>query len=101
LNASFSVFIARHGQNVYDITGKLIKNVGGDVFQGHRSIDPLDATFLDGNLLRSRSVSFFVSYEFINQMWLEAWLDSEAVENVHGAQTFHNTTFGAMLRTEL
>lgn len=66
----------RHGENVYDVSGQLIKNVGGDVLQGHRSVDSDVATFLDGNLVKSQTVqarailepitNFFVSgiYEY-------------------------------------
>jgi hypothetical protein len=102
-NLTFSLRVAsvRHGENYIDPgTGKLI-NVGGDVFQGHRPIDPLDAHFLDGILLRSRSFEFLTTYEIVNQIWLDGWLLYESEENASLNSTTKNTTFGARVRMEL
>lgn len=102
-NLSFSarVTLIRHGDNIVDNTGLLIKNVGGDVFQGHRSTDPLDAAFLDGILHKSRIIEFFGTYEFVNQIWLDGWLRSDSDENTITGITMKNTTFGGRLRLEL
>jgi hypothetical protein len=71
------------------------------VYQGHRSTDPLDATFLDGNRINTRAFQFLVTYEFINQMWLEGWVETESTEHVSARVTQKNTTFGVRVRTEL
>ncbi len=102
-NLSFSlrVTLVRHGANYFvtDTTGRpKLVNVGGDVFQGHRSVDPLNAAFLDGKLVKSRSIQFSSTYEFINQMWLDGWLELDTSER---SVTVKNTTFGLRLRTEL
>jgi len=62
---------SRHGENIYDINGLLVKNVGGSVLQGHRSSDADNAPFLDGELITTNKlqlkaicepiVNFFVS----------------------------------------
>lgn len=100
LMLSLRVTLARRGENEYDSTGKLLRNVGGDVFQGHRAIDPRDAYFLDGILVKSRLVQFFATYEFINQMWLEAWFESDAEENTRTGSSAKNTSIGGRLRFE-
>ncbi len=101
LTLSLRVLLTRKGENVYDAQGRLVKNVGGDVFQGHRAVDPLDAVFLDGNLVKSRTVEFYVTYEFINQMWLEGWFHSESIQHVADGTTTKNSTGGIRLRAEL
>ncbi len=86
---------------MYDANGMLVKNVGGDVFQPHRSTDPLDATFLDGILFKSRTIQFFATYEIVNQIWVDGWLQSDSVENTSIGLTEKNTALGARLRMEL
>lgn len=101
LTFSLRVTSVRHGENYIDPgTGKLV-NVGGDVFQGHRPTDPLDAHFLDGILIRSRSLEFLATYEIVNQIWLDGWLLYESAENTSLNRTTKNTTFGARVRMEL
>lgn len=46
LNATYT----RHGRNVFDENGNLIKNVGGDPLQTRRPEDPLSVIFLDGDM---------------------------------------------------
>lgn len=101
LTVSLRVLLSRKGENVHDAQGRLVKNVGGDVFQGHRAIDPLDAFFLDGNLVKSRTVEFYVTYELVNQMWLEGWFTAESVQDVAAGVTAKNSTGGIRLRAEL
>lgn len=101
-NLSFSlrVTFVRHGENTYDTNGMLVKNVGGDVFQGHRPADPSDATFLDGILFKSRMIQFLVTYEPVNQIWVDGWLQSDSEKNTSNGVTDQNTAFGARLRVE-
>ena len=102
-NLSFSAHVqwVRHGRNTYDAAGRLVRNVGGDVFQPHRPSDPLDAHFLDGELVRSRSMQFLASYQFINQVWLEAWLQVDTEENTFSGVRRTNTMGGVHMRAEL
>lgn len=105
-NLSFSlrVTFTRRGENYFvtDSTGRqVLVNVGGDVFQGHRSIDPINAEFLAGHLYRNRTVSFLATYEFINQMWLDGWFEHDSEENVNAGTSIRNTTIGVRIRAEL
>lgn len=102
-NLSFSarVLLVRHGKNVYDSVGRLVRNVGGDVFQPHRPEDPLEAPFLDGNLVKSRQIQLLASYEFLNQMRLEGWLQFDSEEDTSSGFRTTNTTGGIRVRMEL
>lgn len=101
LTLSLRVTFTRRGENEYDGSGKLLRNVGGDVFQGHRNTDPRDAYFLDGILVKSRTIQFLATYEIVNQIWVDGWFQSESVENTSAGLTEKNTTFGARFRLEL
>lgn len=101
LSFSVRVTFVRHGENIVDNNGVLLKNVGGDVFQGHRSTDPLDAAFLDGILFKSRVVQFFATCEIVNQIWLDGWLQSDTEDNTSNGASVKNTTIGGRLRMEL
>lgn len=53
----------RHGTNILDATGQVVRNVGGDVLQGHRGIDAETATFLDGNVVQTDRFGWRVAFE--------------------------------------
>jgi len=56
----------RHGRNVFDSQGNLIKNVGGDILQTIRfGTDPIVVTFLDGDLVSSFIANLIFRYEII------------------------------------
>lgn len=61
----------RHGKNLYDEKGSLVvKNVGGDINFGHRTIDSEESRFLDGNIEKifTSTASFF--YEPFNDVFI-------------------------------
>jgi len=58
----------RHGANVVDSTGAVIRNVGGDPLVGHRTWDSEDAPFLDGVLQKDWRIRFSIRYEPIWEM---------------------------------
>lgn len=61
-----AVSYQRHGRNVFDEEGELIKNVGGSVLQTHRPGDPVDNyIFLDGDVEYITSLNLKTGYEFI------------------------------------
>lgn len=97
---SARVFLVRHGRNVYDASGRLVRNVGGDVFQPHRPDDPLEAPFLDGVLVRSHQIQLLATYEIVNQIWLEGWLQFDRDEDTSTGVRTSNTTGGLRLRAE-
>ncbi len=101
LTFSLRVNLMRKGLNVVDSTGRLIRNVGGDVFQPHRDTDPEMITFLDGNLEKVRTVQVGAVWEIVNQWWLGFQLLFESMEQATGGIRSTNTTGIAHLKVEL
>ena len=97
LTLSLRYFTSRHGDDVYDASGVLIENVGGDLQQGHRPQDPITVAFLAGNLTTTRDLEFQATYELVYQIWLDGWLDYQKVTTV--SSTTANTTLGLRVRT--
>jgi hypothetical protein len=87
--------------NVVDAAGALIRNVGGDYMQPHRTTDPDYVTFLDGIRVNTRFIELLATWEMVNQMWLDVHFQFESVENeaLHGRA--ENGTLEVRLRTEL
>lgn len=94
------VTLERKGENTYDASGQLVRNVGADIFQPHRDVDPQYVTFLDGVLVRTRRIEVLVSYELTNQLWLEASYEREAVHNTVTGAREKNTTVQGRARME-
>jgi hypothetical protein len=67
LSPSFSAGIGysfvKHGRNIYDEEGNLIKNFGGDVFRYLTYFDDLNVYLLKGDVQTSTSKSLFFRYE--------------------------------------
>ncbi len=100
LTFSLSVTFERKGENIVDEKGTLIRNVGGDEFQPHRSVDPDTRTFLDGNLVKTERVQFYASWECINQIWLEGRFQFESAETVSTGQRDENSQAALHLKVE-
>ncbi len=100
LKLSLSVTLTRHGENIVDATGKLVRNVGGDFLQPHRPADPQERIFLDGILVKTRRVEFLATYEIRNQMWLDGWYLNESIRNTSLNTTEKNQTVGGRVRLE-
>lgn len=72
------VSYTRHGDNIYDPNGNLVKNVGGDPRYALRYPDPQTGfigdsqtvTFLDGKLTNTLSTNISVGYELITNLYL-------------------------------
>jgi hypothetical protein len=71
LNFQLGLGFERHGKNITDQDGNVIRNVGGDINLGHRSIDSENSKFLDGNKENTFSVETGVKYEIFNEFYLE------------------------------
>jgi hypothetical protein len=99
LTLSLRYLDERHGDNVFDAGGALLKNVGGDIEQGHRPGDPVSVTFLDGNLVKTRRVQFLATYEPVYQIWIDGWYEYDRVETAAAATVSTNGTFGVRVRT--
>jgi len=100
LSFSLSVTFERKGNNIVDEVGTLIKNVGGDEFQPHRSIDPETRTFLDGILVKTRSFAFLASWQCVNQVWLEGRFQFESAETVSTGERDENSQAVLHLKIE-
>jgi hypothetical protein len=72
----------RHGDNIYDSNGNLVKNVGGDVLYGKRLIDSNDSPFLDGILLKTYRVALKGVYEFVNEWFVDVQYEYRSQKNV-------------------
>ena len=53
----------RHGKNIYDTEGNLIKNVGGDALISNRYTDSYYVAFLDGDVDYSNRIDISLGYE--------------------------------------
>jgi hypothetical protein len=71
---------SRHGDNIYDSTGFMIKNVGGDVLYSRRNEipehnfagDSMSVTFLDGILQEKYILNINFGWEFIRDYFIIA-----------------------------
>jgi hypothetical protein len=68
---SLEVEQTRHGDNITDAAGNLLRNVGGNALYGHRSIDAEDVTFLDGVLTKTYFLRVASVYEIFNEFFLD------------------------------
>lgn len=64
LRTWLTYMLMRHGDNVV-VDGQVVKNVGGNVLEGHRDTDSENVTFLDGVLTKQHTVQLRAAYEFI------------------------------------
>ncbi len=63
----------RHGANVYDEDGALIKNVGGDPMQTKRPEDSERVTFLEGDLRETFQVEIEGGWEIVRNFSLKGY----------------------------
>lgn len=74
LNLMTDLIYYVHGANPLNPDGSVRKNVGGDIFFGHRTFDALDAPFLDGDREITRSISVTLVYEPLNNFFFTGML---------------------------
>lgn len=65
LYTTFGFQYTLHGENIFDVSGNLIKNVGGDVFQPVTINDPDFAYLLDGRLQKELKIYTQLEYEIL------------------------------------
>jgi hypothetical protein len=101
-NLSFSAraSLDRKGENVYGSDGQVVKNVGSSELLPHRGNDPETKIFLDGALFKTRTLDFRVSWEIVNQIWLEGRYLNESVKCTDIGYKDENNTLLFHLRTE-
>ena len=100
LALSLRYFYGRHGDNVYDASGNILANVGGDIEQGHRLGDPLTVDFLAGNIVKTQRVQLIATYEAVYQIWVDGWYEYQRIETGATGAVSVNGTFGLRVRTE-
>lgn len=74
----FKLTYTRHGENIYDPNGNLIKNVGGDPRWALRFPDPKtgfegdaqEVKFLDGNLVQTLAAEVNIGYELLTNFYV-------------------------------
>lgn len=89
-----NVSYIRHGMNVFDESGALIKNVGGDPIQSRRPYNPEtgfpgdseQVTFLDGDLVESSNLQIGGGYELMRGFNLQLLYKLTSVKGIadHG-----------------
>jgi len=100
LRATVTYEYERHGDNILDANGALIRNVGGDFLQGHRTIDSEEVTFLDGVLQKTRRIRFNVLYEPFNEFFVELQYELRNIQNVTLNKTFQDNLLFIQLRID-
>lgn len=92
----------REGNNIYDLVADtLVKNVGGDFQQPHRSgKDPDSKEFLGGDLVKTHRVQFLATYELVNEVFLDGRYELIARrESLNGSRLVDHD-FGIALRVD-
>ncbi len=100
LSTSFRGEFQREGENVFDANGNLIKNVGGDYLIPHRDVDPQQTIFLDGNRVNTFIGQAFITYEFINQFYIDARYQLIHREDVVNSTITKDSDYGLALRVD-
>ena len=102
LSFSLGVIFERHGMNIVDSTGKVIRNVGGDVlFPFRDGVDSERKAFLSGTKVRNRRLEFSALWEIVNQCWFEVRYKFDSMEEAVTTQRAENNQISMHLRLEL
>jgi hypothetical protein len=89
----------RHGDNIV-VNGVVVKNVGGNVLQGHRDIDGETAPFLDGNRTRRDGVQLRATYEPITNFLITGAYEFRRTQNVSLSQSIQDHLASLRLQVE-
>jgi len=101
LSTSFRFELQRHGEDVFDSTGNLVKNVGGDYLIPQRDSDPQSVSFLDGNRVITDVFQIYITYEIINQVFLDCHYQLTRQKDFAHDLVTHNHDYGITLRLGL
>ncbi len=93
--------IQRSGENLYDSSGSLITNYGGDFLQPLRDgLDIPPTKFLDGILYRKYLGQFYLSYEIINEVWFDLRYDWNLSKKGGLTSDIEEHKFGGTIRID-
>jgi hypothetical protein len=101
INLSARFEIIRSGENIYDSTGGLIKNVGGDFLQPFRNGDNLYKEFLGGYRHKRIVGQCYLTYELMNEIFLDfryewTWEKNQSLD----LKLLEQNDFGCALRID-
>lgn len=83
-----------HGENVLNANGKVIDNVGGDVFSPEDAYTPFERFFLAGNLAKISEFQFVIDWQFAYAINAEfMW----QLQNLSKEQTKEKSLFFALI----
>lgn len=93
--------IQRSGENSYDSSGILIKNVGGDYLQPLREgLDTPPTKFLDGILYKKYIGQFYLSYEIINEVFFDLRYEWNLTKKGNSISDIEHHNFGGTIRVD-
>jgi hypothetical protein len=101
LTTSLEVEKTRHGDNITDAAGNLLRNVGGNALYGHRSIDAEDVTFLDGVLTKTYFLRVASVYEIFNEFFLDFKYQFRRQKTSSPGRTFNDHSLFIQLRFDV
>lgn len=90
----------RHGDNILDASGGLLRNVGGDFLQGHRTVDSEEVTFLDGVLQKTNRIRLNLLYEPFNEFFVELQYELRTTHNAMTDKTFRDNLLFVQMRID-
>ncbi len=99
--ASLEMELSRHGDNIMDASGNLVRNVGGNALYGHRAFDADDVSFLDGILTKTYFFRVTSVYEIFNEFFLVLKYQFRRQENVSFGRTFDDHSLFIQLRFDV
>ena len=89
----------RHGENIVS-NGQIVKNVGGNILQGHRSSDSETASFLDGNFVTNHRLQAQIVLEPMTNFFLTGAYEFLRSNNESGASSVNDQTMSIKLSVE-
>ncbi|MFN3871595.1 MAG: capsule assembly Wzi family protein [Ignavibacterium sp.] len=85
---------SRKGKNVYDESGNLIKNVGGDIFLSHTTEEEnRPAKFLDGERINTSHIIFGLRIEPVREFYFDIFFNLISSKNLSKSVT-DNLSYG-------
>ena len=87
-----------HGKNIYDENGKLVRNVGGNIYENNTINDPETAYLLDGEREVTDFISINLLYEFLYGFYLEA--EYQFISAVSPAKRATHNIFWGSIRVD-
>lgn len=93
ISFNFMYVYNKHGENVYDENGNLIKNVGGNLKYGYRVGDSEHVNFMDGKVETKNIITFGVVYEFVRNYFATfsgSYIKNSGLINNREVNTFFN-----------